>query len=146
LPLCCGTCLGTFKGTRWQETAGTFGLGSILGDLNTASKPLAKQLTANHQCHLRSHSVQRKMMIIYFKRRVSSFADSLKSLYAMRSCGLQNEINGFLNCLKKSLFFLQNTPPYSNTGQRTTASVPLPLHQTHSDQNLHTQPLQSSPV
>ena len=77
---------------------------------------------------------------------MSSFADSLKSLYAMSSHGLQNEINGFLNCLKKSLFFLQNTPPYSNTGQRTTASLPLPLHQTHSDQNLHMQRLQSSPV
>ena len=56
------------------------------------------------------------------------------------------DYNGFLNCLKKSLFFLQNTPPYSNTGQRTTASVSLQLHQTHSDQNLHTQRLQSSPV
>ena len=31
--------------------------------------------------HLRSHSTRRKMMMIYFKRRVSSFADSLKSLY-----------------------------------------------------------------
>ena len=31
--------------------------------------------------HLRSHSTQRKMTMIYFKRRVSSFADSLKSLY-----------------------------------------------------------------
>ena len=41
------------------------------------------------------------MMMIYFKRRVSSFADSLKSLYAMSSRGLQNEINGFLNSLKK---------------------------------------------
>ena len=51
--------------------------------------------------HLRSHSTRRKMTIIYFKRRVSSFADSLKSLYAMSSRGLQNEINGFLNCLKK---------------------------------------------
>ena len=30
---------------------------------------------------LRSHSTRRKMMIIYFKRRVSSFGDSLKSLY-----------------------------------------------------------------
>ena len=35
------------------------------------------------------------------KKRVSSFADSLKSLYAMSFRGLQNEINGFLNCLKK---------------------------------------------
>ena len=31
--------------------------------------------------HLRSHSTRRKMMMIYFKRRVSSFADSMKSLY-----------------------------------------------------------------
>ena len=31
--------------------------------------------------HVRSHSTRRKMMMIYFKRRVSSFADSLKSLY-----------------------------------------------------------------
>ena len=31
--------------------------------------------------HLRSHSTRREMMIIYFKRRVSSFGDSLKSLY-----------------------------------------------------------------
>ena len=31
--------------------------------------------------HLRSHSTRRKLMIIYFKRRVSSFGDSLKSLY-----------------------------------------------------------------
>ena len=31
--------------------------------------------------HLRSHSTRRKMMMIYLKRRVSSFADSLKSLY-----------------------------------------------------------------
>ena len=51
--------------------------------------------------HLRSHSRRRKMTMIYFKKRVSSFADSLKSLYAMSSRGLQNEINGFLNCLKK---------------------------------------------
>ena len=51
--------------------------------------------------HLRSHSTRRKMTMIYFKKRVSSFADSLKSLYAMSSRGLQNEINGFLNCLKK---------------------------------------------
>ena len=29
---------------------------------------------------LRSHSTRRKMMMIYLKRRVSSFADSLKSL------------------------------------------------------------------
>ena len=31
--------------------------------------------------NLRSHSTRRKMMMIYLKRRVSSFADSLKSLY-----------------------------------------------------------------
>ena len=31
--------------------------------------------------HLRSHSTRRKMMMIYFKRRVSSFADLLKLLY-----------------------------------------------------------------
>ena len=37
---------------------------------------------------------------------MSSFADSLKSLYAMSSHGLQNEINGFLNCLKKKSFLL----------------------------------------
>ena len=49
-----------------------------------------------------------------------------------------------LKLLEKSLFFLQNTPLYSNTRQRTTASVPLPLRQTHSDQNLDTQQLQSS--
>ena len=30
---------------------------------------------------VRSHSTRRKMMMIYFKRRVSSFADSLKLLY-----------------------------------------------------------------
>ena len=41
------------------------------------------------------------MMMIYLKRRVSSLADSLKSLYAISSRGLQNDINGFLNCLKK---------------------------------------------
>ena len=41
------------------------------------------------------------MMMIYLKRRVSSFADSLKSLYAISSRGSQNDINGFLNCLKK---------------------------------------------
>ena len=51
--------------------------------------------------HLRSHSTRRKMTMIDFQRRVSSFADSLKSLYAMSSRGLQNKINGFLNCLKK---------------------------------------------
>ena len=78
--------------------------------INTASKPPEKA-TAKHQTrhfycgekpsHLRSHSTRRKMMMIYFKRRMSSFADSLKSLYAMTSRGLQRQINGFLNCLKK---------------------------------------------
>ena len=33
--------------------------------------------------HLRSHSTRRKMTMIYFKRRVSSLADLLKSLYSM---------------------------------------------------------------
>jgi len=88
------------KGTRQQASAGTFGLGSILGDLNTASKPRGKQpqITKHHfSCeqnpsHLRSHSMRRKMMMIYFKRRVSSFADSLESLNAMSSSELQSEI------------------------------------------------------
>ena len=67
--------------------------------------------TANQQTHhfwcgqklsnLRSHSTRRKMIMIYLKRRVSSFADSLKSLYAISSRGLQDDINGFLNCFKK---------------------------------------------
>ena len=43
-----------------------------------------------------------------------------------------------LKLVEKSLFFLQNTPPCSNTGQRTTASLPLPLRQTHSYQNFQT--------
>ena len=147
--------------------------------------------------HLRSHSTRRKMMMICFKWRVSSFAVSLKSLYPfipesnrkssntsffMRTKRKPPEVafkatkddddlfqkksvifcwltevtlchelpwitkwdQWLLKLLEKSLFFLQNTPPYSNTGQRTTASVPLPLHQTYSDQNRHTQHLQSS--
>ena len=73
--------------------------------------PSSRKATANHKTHrfpgrqkpshLRSHSTRRKMTMIYLKRRVSSFADSLKSVYAMSSRGLQNEINGFLNCLNK---------------------------------------------
>ena len=48
--------------------------------------PLSPKSTTHHQCrqkpsHLKSHSRRRKMMMIYFKWRVSSFADSLKSLY-----------------------------------------------------------------
>ena len=50
------------------------------------SIPSSLKWTPCHQCgqkpsHLRSHSKRRKMMMIYFKWRVSSFADSLKSLY-----------------------------------------------------------------
>ena len=73
--------------------------------------PSSRKATVNHQTHhfscgqkpshLRSHSTRRKMMMIYFKGRLSSFADSLNSLYATSSRGLQNEINAFLNCLKK---------------------------------------------
>ena len=36
---------------------------------------------AQKHSQLRSYSTRRKMTMIYFKRRVSSFADSLKSLY-----------------------------------------------------------------
>ena len=48
--------------------------------------PLSPKSTTHHQCrqkpsHLKSHSRRRKMMMIYFKWRVSSFAESLKSLY-----------------------------------------------------------------
>ena len=128
-------------------------------------------------------------MMIYLKWRVSSFADSLKSLYPFtllkeplvtnvdKNLATWGRIQGderwwwstlnekchllltqwsrffpwirkwdqwLLKLLEKSLFFLQNTLPYSNTGQRTKASLPLPLHQTHSDRNLHTQHLQFS--
>jgi len=72
----------------------------------SSRKATATQQTRHFSCrqkpsHPRSHSTRRKMTMIYFKKRVSSFADSLKSFYAMSSRGLQNEINGFLNCLKK---------------------------------------------
>ena len=97
------------KGTSWPASARGFGLDSILGEHKHRIQT-SRETTANHQTHhfscrqkpshLRSHATRRKMTI-YFKRRVSSIADSLKSLYAMSSCGLQNEINGFLNCLKK---------------------------------------------
>ena len=71
----------------------------------------------------RSHSTRRKMTMIYFKKRVSSFADSLKSLYAMSSRGLQNEINGFLNCLEKVISSCRiHLRIYSNGGERTTGS------------------------
>ena len=48
--------------------------------------PSSPKSTPRHQCgqkpsHLRLHSRRRKIMMIYFKWRVSSFADSLKSLY-----------------------------------------------------------------
>ena len=84
---------------------------SSFGDSLKSLYPSIPVRNATNQTHhfwcaqkpreLRSHSTRRKMMMIYFKRRVSSFADSLKSLYAMSSRGLQNEINGFLNCLEK---------------------------------------------
>ena len=87
--------------------------------------------------HLRSYSTRRKMTMIYCKRRVSSFADSLKSLYAMSSCPLQIETNGFLNWLKK-VFSSCRIHLRATEEQRTTASLPLPLCQTHSDQNFQT--------
>ena len=48
--------------------------------------PSSPKSTPHHQCrqkssHLRSHSRRQKMMMISFKWRVSSFADSLESLY-----------------------------------------------------------------
>ena len=69
------------------------------------------QITKDHfwraQKHsqLKSYSTRRKMTMIYCKRRVSSFADSLKSLNAMSSRGLQNEIHGFLKFLEKVFSF-----------------------------------------
>ena len=42
---------------------------------------------------------------LFQKKRVSSFADLLKSLYAMSSRGLQNEIHGFLKLLEKVFSF-----------------------------------------
>ena len=145
------------QGTSWLARAQSFGLDSILGEHNTASKPHRKQpqittciifSCGQKPSYLMSHSTRRKMTMIYFKRRVPSFADSLQSLHAMSSCDLQNNINGFLKLLEKSLFFLQNTSPvatllYSSTRQTTTASAPLPLHQTHSDLNLQTEYLHS---
>ena len=102
------------KGTSWPASARGFALDSILGEHKHRIQT-SRETTANHQTHhfscrqkpshLRSHSTRRKMTI-YFKRRVSSIADSLKSLYAMSSCGLQNEINGFLNCLIKVFSFV----------------------------------------
>ena len=141
------------QGTSWPPRAQSFGLDSILGEHNTASKPHRKQpqitksiifSCGQKPSYLRSHSTRWKMTMLYFKRRVPSFADSLQSLHGTSSCDLQNNINGFLKLLEKSLFFLQNTSPvatplHSNTRQTTTASVPLPIHQTHSDQNLQTQ-------
>ena len=49
--------------------------------------PSSPKSTQGHQCgqkssHLRSHSRRRKMMMISFKWRVSSFAYLLKSLYS----------------------------------------------------------------
>ena len=153
--------------------------------------------TPRHECgqkpsHLRSHSRRRKMMMIYFKWRMSSFAESLKSLYPFispnqphvtnldKNLATWGRIQGderwwwstsneechllltqwsrffhelswirkwdqwLLKLLEKSLFFLQNTLAYRNTGQRARPSLRLPLHQTHSDQNLHMQHLQFS--
>ena len=93
------------KATSWPASARGFGSDSILGEHKHRIQTSGKA-TANHQCgqkpsHLRSHSTRRKMMMIYFKGRLSSFADSLNSLYATSSRGLHNEINTFLNCLKK---------------------------------------------
>ena len=95
--------------------------------------PPSQKGDANNQTHhfwcaqkpsqLRSYSMRRKMMMISLKRRVSSFADSLKSLYAMSSRGLQNEINGFLNCLEKVFSCCRiHLRIYSNGGERTTGS------------------------
>ena len=54
----------------------------------SSRKPTASPQTRHFSCgqkesHLRSHSRRRKMTMIYFKKRVSSFADSLKSLYVI---------------------------------------------------------------
>ena len=48
--------------------------------------PSSPKSTLRHNCgtkpsHLRSHSRRQKMMMIYFKWGVSSFADSLKLIY-----------------------------------------------------------------
>ena len=82
------------KGTSWPASARGFGLDSILGEHKHRTQT-SRETTTNHQTHhfscrqkpshLRSHATRRKMTI-YFKRRVSSIADSLKSLYAMSSC------------------------------------------------------------
>ena len=49
--------------------------------------PSSPKSTPRHECgqkpsHVRSHSRRQKMMMIYFKWRMSSFAESLKSLYS----------------------------------------------------------------
>ena len=63
---------------------------STLGEhkhrIQTSGKTTANQQTRHFSCgqnptHLRLHSTPRKMTMIYFKRRVSSFADSLNSLF-----------------------------------------------------------------
>ena len=86
------------KETSWSASARSFGLDSILGEhkdcIQTSRKNNLKSPNRHFSCdqkpsHLMSYSTRRKMMRIYFKRRVTSFADSLKSLYAMSPCGLQ---------------------------------------------------------
>ena len=71
-------------------------------------------------------------MMIYFKRRVSSFADSLESLNATSSSELQNEINDFLNCLWKRSFLLAEYTPVQryrtqNYSIRASATSPNPF-------------------
>ena len=70
---------------RWWWSTSNEGCHLLLTQWNHFI-PSSPKSTPRHNCgtkpsHLRSHSRRRKMMMIYFKWRVSSFADSLKSLY-----------------------------------------------------------------
>ena len=61
------------KKTSWPASARGFGYDSILGK--------HKHQYGQKPSNLTSYSTRRKMKIIYLKRRVASFADSLKSLH-----------------------------------------------------------------
>ena len=77
------------KGTSWPASARGFGLDSVLGEHKHRIQTSSAKATANHQTrhfscgqkpsHLRSHSTRRKLMMICFTWRVSSFAVLLKS-------------------------------------------------------------------
>ena len=132
------------KGTSWRANARSFDLDSILCEHKYRIQTSRK---SNRKTPNTSFLLRRKTQPPEVAFNATKDDDDLLEKKSVIFCWLteitlchellpiRNWDQWLLKLVEKSLFFLQNTPPCRNTGQRTTASLPLPLRQTHSDQN-----------